>query len=104
MGGLKSYGQTDDEVEKLEGQVEHYKAVLAQTESMLTSLQASVESAEADWKVKLEASTKELTEARGQASLLAEKAVALEQEVAQSAQTGEMQRQLAALQQQLLAQ
>jgi len=104
ISGLKSYGQTDDEVEKLEGQVEHYKAVLAQTESMLTSLQASVESAEADWKVKLEASTKELTEARGQASLLAEKAVALEQEVAQSAQTGEMQRQLAALQQQLLAQ
>merc|ERR1719219_2324739 len=104
ISGLKSYGQTDDEVEKLEGQVEHYKAVLAQTESMLTSLQASVESAEADWKVKLEASTKELTEARGQTSLLAEKAVALEQEVAQSAQTGEMQRQLAALQQQLLAQ
>merc|ERR1719361_3014566 len=104
ISGLKSYGQTDDEVEKLEGQVEHYKAVLAQTESMLTSLQVSVESAEADWKVKLEASTKELTEARGQASLLAEKAVALEQEVAQSAQTGEMQRQLAALQQQLLAQ
>merc|ERR1719220_2373212 len=101
ISGLKSYGQTDDEVEKLEGQVEHYKAVLAQTESMLTSLQASVESAEADWKVKLEASTKELTEARGQASLLAEKAVALEQEVAQS---WEMQRQLAALQQQLLAQ
>merc|ERR1712192_39562 len=89
---------------KLEGQGEHYKAVLAQTESMLTSLQASVESAEAEWRVKLDATTKELSDARGEASSLAEKAAALEQEVAQSAHAGEMQSQLAALQAQLLAQ
>jgi len=104
ISGLQSSVPAGDEVEKLEGQVEHYKAVLAQTESMLTSLQASVESAESEWRVKLDASTKELADARGQASSLAEKAAALEQEVAQSAHTGEMQSQLAALQAQLLGQ
>ena len=35
-------------------QVTHYKSVLAQTETMLTSLQASVEAAESDWKLKLD--------------------------------------------------
>merc|ERR1719225_2008067 len=38
LSGLQSSNQADDEVEKLEGQVEHYKTVLATTESMLTSL------------------------------------------------------------------
>lgn len=104
LSGLQSSNQADDEVEKLEGQVEHYKTVLATTESMLTSLQASVESCEAEWKTKLDSATKELTEARGQAASLAEKAAALEQEVAQSSNAGEMQGQLAALQAQLLAQ
>ena len=101
---LNSSVPAGDEVEKLEGQVEHYKGVLAQTESMLTSLQASVESAESEWRVKLDASIKGLADARGQATSLAEKAAALEQEVAQSAQAGEMQGQLAALQAQLLGQ
>ena len=55
---LNSSVPAGDEVEKLEGQVEHYKGVLAQTESMLTSPQASVESAESEWRVKLDASTK----------------------------------------------
>ena len=36
----------------------HYKNVLAQTDSMLTSLQASVETAEAEWRLKLEAANK----------------------------------------------
>merc|ERR1712130_293847 len=89
ISALQNSAPAGDEVEKLEGQVEHYKAVLAQTESMLTSLQASVESAESDWRVKLDATTKELTDARGQASSLAEKAAALEKEVAQSAHAGE---------------
>ena len=101
---LNSSVPAGDEVEKLEGQVEHYKGVLAQTESMLTSLQASVESAESEWRVKLDASIKGLADACGQATSLAEKAAALEQEVAQSAQAGEMQGQLAALQAQLLGQ
>jgi len=46
----------------------HYKNVLAQTDSMLTSLQASVETAEAEWRLKLEAANKELTEMRAQKS------------------------------------
>ena len=37
-----------------ESQVAHYKSVLAQTETMLTSLQTSVEAAESDWKLKLD--------------------------------------------------
>ena len=36
----------------------HYKNVLAQTDSMLTSLQASVETAEAEWRLKLEVANK----------------------------------------------
>ena len=36
----------------------HYKNVLAQTDSMLTSLQSSVETAEAEWRLKLEAANK----------------------------------------------
>jgi len=46
----------------------HYKNVLAQTDSMLTSLQASVETAEAEWRLKLEAANKELSEMRAQKS------------------------------------
>merc|ERR1711936_854995 len=46
----------------------HYKQVLAQTDSMLTSLQSSVETAEAEWRLKLEAANKELTELRAQKS------------------------------------
>jgi len=43
-----------EEITKLESQVSNYKNVLAQTESMLTSLQESVEKAEGEWKKKLE--------------------------------------------------
>merc|ERR1711902_233994 len=46
----------------------HYKNVLAQTDSMLTSLQASVETAEAEWRLKLEAANKELSDMRAQKS------------------------------------
>jgi len=104
LAHLATAPQPAGDLERLEGQVEHYKTVLAQTESMLTSLQSSVESAEAEWRVKLEASTKELAEARGQAEGLVAKVSALEQEVAASGDMGEMQAQLAALQAQLAAQ
>merc|ERR1712130_222775 len=67
-----------EEVEKLESQVGHYKTVLAQTESMLNSLQASVESAETEWRLKLEVANKELNEVRMQNSSLAAKASAME--------------------------
>jgi len=67
-----------EEVEKLESQVGHYKTVLAQTESMLNSLQASVESAETEWRLKLEVANKELNDVKMQNSSLAAKASALE--------------------------
>ena len=44
----------EESLEQLSGQVSHYKSVLAQTETMLTSLQTSVEAAESDWKLKLD--------------------------------------------------
>jgi len=67
-----------EEVEKLESQVAHYKTVLAQTENMLNSLQASVESAETEWRLKLEVANKELSDVKIQNSSLAAKASALE--------------------------
>jgi ribosome-binding protein 1 len=90
-----------EEVEKLENQVAHYKTVLAQTESMLNSLQASVESAETEWRLKLEVANKELSDVKIQNSSLAAKASALEASSAQAKQAEEMQVQLADLQQKL---
>merc|ERR1711935_154699 len=45
-----SNSASEDKLQKLDGQVEHYKAVLAETENMLNQLQASVESEESGWK------------------------------------------------------
>jgi len=90
-----------EEVEKLENQVAHYKTVLAQTERMLNSLQASVESAETEWRLKLEVANKELSEVKVQNSSLAAKASALEASTAIAKQAEEMQVQLAELQQKL---
>jgi len=90
-----------EEVEKLESQVGHYKTVLAQTESMLNSLQASVESAETEWRLKLEVANKELNDVKMQNSSLAAKASALEASSAIAKQAEEMQVQLAELQQKL---
>jgi len=58
------------ELDRLEGQVTHYKTVLSQTESMLNSLQASVEAAEDEWRGKLDAANKELTEVKKENSCL----------------------------------
>jgi len=90
-----------EEVEKLESQVAHYKTVLAQTENMLNSLQASVESAETEWRLKLEVANKELSDVKIQNSSLAAKASALEASSAIAKQAEEMQVQLADLQQKL---
>jgi len=98
-----SGGDQADELERLEGQVEHYKTVLAQTETMLTSLQASVESAEQEWRLKLEAANKELESVRGDAASLAAKVAKLETELTEVGNSHEMQAQVAALQAQVLA-
>jgi len=79
-----------EEVEKLENQVAHYKTVLAQTERMLNSLQASVESAETEWRLKLEVANKELSEVKVQNSSLAAKASALEASTAIAKQAEEV--------------
>jgi len=50
--------EDEGKLQKLDGQVKHYKSVLAETEKMLNQLQASVESEECRWKAKL--SDKEL--------------------------------------------
>ena len=51
---VSSLSAGEENLEHLSGQVAHYKSVLAQTETMLTSLQTSVEAAESDWKLKLD--------------------------------------------------
>merc|ERR1712106_168537 len=77
------------------------KTVLAQTESMLNSLQASVESAETEWRLKLEVANKELNDVKVQNSSLTAKASDLEASSAIAKQAEEMQVQLADLQQKL---
>jgi len=59
-----------EELEKLEGQVAHYKSVLNQTETMLNALQASVEAAEGEWRSKLEVAQRELTSLKSENSNL----------------------------------
>merc|ERR1712025_1534117 len=59
-----------EELDKLEGQVAHYKSVLNQTETMLNALQASVEAAEGEWRNKLESAHRELTSLRSENSNL----------------------------------
>jgi len=46
-------GSSEEDLQKLEGQVKHYKSVLDETETMLNQLQAAVESEESRWKSKL---------------------------------------------------
>merc|ERR1719330_2059248 len=58
---LKKTAPSEDH-QKLESQVNHYKTVLAQTESMLTSLQSSVEAEEGQWRNKLEVANNEIKE------------------------------------------
>jgi len=63
----------EESLEQLSGQVSHYKSVLAQTETMLTSLQTSVEAAESDWKLKLDIANRELIALKLENSKLSEK-------------------------------
>ena len=51
---VSSMSEAEGARERLESQVAHYQSVLGQTETMLTSLQTSVEAAETDWKLKLD--------------------------------------------------
>jgi len=68
----------DEELKKLEGQVTHYKSVLAETEAMLNQLQASVESEESTWKSKMAKKEAELEQVQRQLESVESKNVALE--------------------------
>ena len=57
-----------ESLSKGEAQVSHYQSVLAQTETMLTALQTSVETVESEWRLKLEAANKEISELRDRCS------------------------------------
>merc|ERR1719233_792646 len=59
-----------EENTKLEAQGASYKTVLAETENILNTLQASVEGAELEWKKKLEASESECAEIKSKVSQL----------------------------------
>jgi len=76
---IQALSDPGDDLEKLESQVSHYKTVLAQTESMLTSLQSSVEAEEVEWRRKLESSNKELSELSRQNAALTAKNSSLEE-------------------------
>lgn len=54
----------NEDTDKLEAQVTHYKNTLDQTETMLKSLQASVEDQEGKWMKKLEAATEDLEQVK----------------------------------------
>jgi len=60
----------NEENQKLEAQGATYKTVLAETENILNTLQASVEGAELEWKKKLEASQSECAEIKSKVSEL----------------------------------
>lgn len=55
---------SNEDTEKLEAKVMHYKNTLDQTEMMLTALQASVEEEESKWKNKLDAANEELEQVK----------------------------------------
>jgi ribosome-binding protein 1 len=70
-----------EELEKLQTQIDHYKSVLAQTEAMLTSLQASVESAETEWRLKLDVAKTELNELKLENAALEAKTTSAENSI-----------------------
>jgi len=62
-----------EDIQKLEAQSASYKTILAQTENMLTTLQASVEGAEQEWKKKFEASESECKDLKSKVTELESK-------------------------------
>jgi len=76
---------SNEDTEKLEAKVMHYKNTLDQTETMLTALQSSVEEEETKWKNKLGAATDELEQLKSLNESKAEEA----------SKCGELEKQLA---------
>jgi len=92
---------SEDKLQKLEGQVEHYKAVLAETESMLNQLQASVESEESGWKSQFSKKEAQLEKLQRQLEAVEAKNTAMEASLNSLNSVEEMETKLRELQEKL---
>jgi len=91
----------DEQLQKLEGQVKHYKSVLAETETMLNQLQASVEIEEDRWKSKLSKKEIDLEKLQSQLEAVESKNAALEASMNSLNSVEEMETKLRELQEKL---
>jgi len=96
-----SESASEDKLQKLEGQVEHYKAVLAETESMLNQLQASVESEESGWKSQFSKKEAQLEKLQRQLEAVEAKNTAMEASLNSLNSVEEMETKLRELQEKL---
>merc|ERR1719410_2500925 len=92
---------SEDKLQKLEGQVEHYKAVLAETENMLNQLQASVESEESGWKSQFSKKEAQLKDLQRQLEAVEAKNTAMEASLNSLNSVEEMETKLRELQEKL---
>jgi len=93
--------EEEDKLQKLEGQVEHYKVVLAETETILNQLQASVESEEIGWKSQFSAKEAQLEKLQHQKEALEAKNTAMEASLNSLNSVEEMETKLRELQEKL---
>merc|ERR1712051_939302 len=91
----------EDKLQKLEGQVEHYKVVLAETETILNQLQASVESEETGWKSQFSTKEAQLEKLQHQLEAVEAKNTAMEASLNSLNSVEEMETKLRELQEKL---
>jgi len=93
--------EEEDKLQKLEGQVEHYKVVLAETETILNQLQASVESEETGWKSQFSTKEAQLEKLQHQLEAVEAKNTAMEASLNSLNSVEEMETKLRELQEKL---
>lgn len=93
--------EEEDKLQKLEGQVEHYKVVLAETETILNQLQASVESEETSWKSQFSTKEAQLEKLQHQLEAVEAKNTAMEASLNSLNSVEEMETKLRELQEKL---
>merc|ERR1719362_1145609 len=93
--------EEEDKLQKLEGQVEHYKVVLAETETILNQLQASVESEETGWKSQFSTKEAQLEKLQNQLEAVEAKNTAMEASLNSLNSVEEMETKLRELQEKL---
>merc|ERR1719273_928115 len=106
MDDVNKKGEQKDEedeskMQQLEGQVKHYKSVLAETENMLNLLQASVESEESLWKSKVSDKDMQLEKFQRQLEAMEAKNAAMEASINSLNSVEEMEAKLRELQEKL---